>query len=227
MRRGIWAVGLACALSACVTTKDAVGGGDARLDEATGKDPAAASKKVAACGPDVPGQVTLLDARTGGPVGCLEVALSQEPSACAIGTACQSDRLAQGLTGPQGQLAVAAGFTGVRLVAVADGFAPSYLLNASRQPGKALELELAPIDGFWLKVLDADGNYLQNVLVNFTQGEAVVAHLRSNPLANVFFPDRQPFSGDPVVATVEGFQPLTISGPADLGEDGHTLVLKR
>jgi hypothetical protein len=36
-----------------------------------------------------------------------------------------------------------------------------------------LEVELMPADGYWLKVLDADGNYLSDVSLTFKQGDAV------------------------------------------------------
>lgn len=223
MHRGIFTAA-ALLLAACATTKDAVGGGDARLDDSAGKDPATATAKVkAACGADQ-GDLVLLDARTGGPVTCLAVTVTKEPMACAVGTDCQADLLFKGLTGSKGLVATSGPFEQARLVAVADGFAPSYLFNATRSTGKPLELELAPDNGFWLKVLDADGNYLQGVLVTFKVGDAVLAQLRTNVLANVFFTERQPFAGQAVTVEAEGFPAAAVEG---LGDDGHTLVLKK
>ena len=213
-----------CVLSACVTTRDSVGGGDARLDEDKAKEDAV---KVAgrACGPDAPGDVVLLDARTGGPVTCLAVTVTREPMSCPASTECPSEVLFKGLTSPRGQLKLIAPVERARLTAVADGFDPSSLANATSAKDRVLELELEPAEGFWLKVLDGEGNYLQDVTVTFKQGEEIVAQLRTNTLANVFFTQRQPFAGDPVVITAPGYQPVTITGAAELGEDGHTLTL--
>ncbi len=215
------------ALAGCVTAKDAVGGGDARLDE-TGKAEAAAGGKAGrTCGPEAKGDVVLLDARTGGPVTCLAVTVTSEPTSCAHGGGCPSDPVYRGYTNARGQVPVAQPFSKVRLVAVADGYDTAFLENATLSKDKVLELELPPSDGFWLKVLDAEGNYLPDVSIAFKQGEAVIAQLRSNVLANVFFTQRQPFGGQPVTAEAEGYQAVSITGAADLGEDGHTLVLKK
>jgi hypothetical protein len=215
-------------LCACVTTKDSVGGGDQRLDDDTRPDkPEAPAKVKAECGPDGKGDVVLLDARTAGPLTCTQVSLSAEQSSCAIGTECPSDPVFQGRTNARGQIAIKQAFSGVRLVAVADGYSPSYLENATLQGDKVLELEMAPADGFWLKVLDADGNYLQDLQVSFKQGSEVIAQLRTNDLANVFFASRTPFSGQAVTVEASGFQAKTINSVADLGADGHTLTLSR
>jgi hypothetical protein len=225
MRRGLLTIALLC--GACVTTKDSVGGGDSRLDDTGKREDVAAGGSRRECGPDAKGDVVLLDARTGGPLTCLAVSVSVEPMSCPVGGDCTSDLIFKGLTNARGQVAVKSAFSQARLVAVADGFDPSYLSNASLSKDKVLELELVPADGFWLKVLDAEGNYLQDVAISFKQGDAVIAHLRTNSLANVFFSQRQPFSGEPVVAMAEGYQSVTIDGTGALGDDGHTLVLKK
>ena len=49
--RGLW-VALALGVAGCVTTKDAVGGGDSRLDEAGRPDAPENLKQKAACGAD-------------------------------------------------------------------------------------------------------------------------------------------------------------------------------
>lgn len=220
-----WLVAL-FVLTACATTKDSVGGGDARLDEDKAKDDAV---KIAGreCGADVPGDLVLLDARTAGPVTCLSVTVTREPMSCAVGSECPSEVLFKGLTSPKGQLKLIGPVEKARLTAVADGFAPSMLSNAMTRKDHVLELELVPAEGFWLKVLDADGNYLQDLSVTFKQGDEVIAQLRTNPLANVFFSQRQPFAGEPVKVEAQGYQPLTVSSVAELGEDGHTLTLSR
>lgn len=220
-----WLVSL-LVLTACVTTRDSVGGGDSRLDEDKAKEDA---EKVAgrACGADAPGDLVLLDARTGGPVTCLAVTVSREPMSCALGTECPSEVLFKGFTSSKGQLKLIAPVEKARLTAVADGFAPSRLSNATSVKDRVLELELAPDEGFWLKVLDGDGNYLQDLSVTFKQGDEVIAQLRTNTLANVFFTQRQPFAGDPVAVTAQGYQPLTVNSATDLGEDGHTLTVTK
>lgn len=118
-------------------------------------------------------------------------------------------------------------FASSRLIAVADGFAPSTLNNATSKPNTMAELELMPAEGYWLKVLDPDGNYLADVSLTFKQGDDVIAQLRTNVLANIVFAQRQPFSGQPVTVQAEGFQSLVVNDVAELGEDGHTLVLRR
>lgn len=225
--RGGW-VGLALAVSlgGCVTTKDSVGGGDARLDEERFS-PEKVKAEGRACGPDAPGDLVLLDARTGAPVTCLSVTVSREPMSCPAGTECPTEVLFKGLTSGKGQLKLLAPVERSRLVAVADGFAPSSLSNATSVKDRVLELELAPVDGFWLKVLDGEGNYLQDVTLSFKRGAETIAQLRSNTLANVFFTQRQPFEGEAVTVEAQGYRALTISSVADLGEDGHTLTLSK
>lgn len=221
MRRGLQMLALA-ALCGCVTARD-----EARLDESGKGDAPSQDKAGRTCGPDAKGDLVLLDARTGGPVTCMAVTLTTEPMSCAVSADCPSDVLFRGYTNARGQVAVAQPFAGVRLVAVADGYDPSYLPDAKLQKDKLLEVELAPADGFWLKVLDGEGNYLPDVSIAFKQGDATIAQLRSNVLANVFFTQRQPFSGDPVKVEADGFQSMTVAGVQDLGDDGHTLVLRK
>lgn len=211
-------------LAGCATTGAA--SDDSRLDDGASKD-VATRKAGRECGADAPGDLILLDATTGGSVPCLPVTVTVEQMSCAADADCESDVFFKGLTGPKGQLKLLAPIERVRLVAVADGFAPSRLPNATTVKDRVLELELAPAEGFWLKVLDAEGNYLPDVSLTFKQGGEVVAQLRSNTLANVFFAGRQPFSGQPVVIEAPGFQPLTVNAVTELGDDGHTLTLAR
>lgn len=213
--------------SACVTTRDAVGGGDARLDEATRPEAETVGKNVAACGRDGAGDVVVLDGRTGGPLTCLELTVSTEPASCPAGTECPTTVVFRGRTNRQGQLPLPAPVSGARVIAVAEGFAPAQLANATTKPNSLIELELMPGDGYWLKVLDAEGNYLPDVTVTFRQGDSVIAQVRTNVLANVLFSQRQPFSGEPVTVEAAGFQALTVSGVGELGDDGHTLTLRR
>jgi hypothetical protein len=224
-RRG-WLVALGVCLGACATTKDSVGGGDSRLDEDKAKEDAV-KVEGRSCGAEAPGDVVLLDARTGGPVTCLAVTVTREPMSCAPASECPSEVLFKGFTSPKGQLKLIAPIEKSRLTAVADGFAPSSLGNATSAKDRVLELELTPAEGFWMKVLDGEGNYLADVSVTFKQGEEVIAQLRSNTLANVFFTQRQPFAGQPVTVEASGFKSQTISSTADLGEDGHTLTLQK
>lgn len=221
------ALALLALASACVTTKDAVGGGDSRIDEAATKESVARAATGRACGPETPGDLVLLDARTAGPVTCLPVTVTREAMSCPAGTECPSEVLFKGLTNAKGQLQLLAPVEKARLVAVAEGFAPSTLAGAASVAGRVLELELAPAEGFWLKALDAEGNYLVDVVLTFKQGDDTIAQLRTNPLANVFFTQRQPFAGQPVTVEADGFQPLTVADAAGLGDDGHTLTLQR
>ena len=215
---------------ACATTKvDSVGGSDARLDDSTRPDEGAAPRddKSGQCGAEGKGDVVLLDARTAGPLTCTMVTVSKEPSSCPRGEACLSEQVFRGHTNSRGQIAVTEPFANIRLVAVADGYSPSYLEDASVVGGKILELEMAPSSGFWLKALDHEGNYLQDVLLSFKQGEEVVANLRTNDLANVFFTQRNPFSGQPVTIEAPGYKPATVANITELGADGHTLTLQK
>jgi hypothetical protein len=214
-------------LAGCVTAKDAVGGGDARLDEAGRPDAPEVRNSAASCGAEGKGDLVILDGRTGGPLGCLAVTITAEPMSCPASSECPTTTLFRGLTNRAGQALSSGAFSSSRLVAVADGFAPAVLPNVSTKPGTLYELELMPTEGYWLKVLDPEGNYLHDVSLTFRQGDGVIAQLRTNVLANVVFAQRQPFSGQPVTVEAEGFQPVVIADVTELGEDGHTLVLRR
>jgi hypothetical protein len=227
-QRGLAALFGASLMVACVTTRDAVGGGDARVDEGqSDRAERGPDKAGRLCGPDGKGDLVLIDARTGGPATCLEVSISREAMTCPLSTECPSDVVFRGATNKLGQVVLNGPLERARLVAVADGYGPSVLANASSTAGRVLELELAPAEGFWLKVLDGDGNYLQDLSLTFKQGEEVVAQLRSNTLANVFFSQRQPFAGQAVSVEAPGFRPAIVANVSELGEDGHTLVLTR
>ena len=227
MRRGLAVLSL-CAVASCATAKDALTE-EARLDENDGPDGVVALKPNRACGPDFMGNLVFLDARTGGPLTCLAVVLTSESRACPVGADCIADRVFRGLTNDRGQVLVKSQLVGVRLVAVAEGFSTSYVRNATvgSAAQKLLELELAPVDGFWLKVLDEEGNYLPDISVTFRQGTEVLAQLRTNVLANVFFAQRQPFSGESVLVESPGYLSTLINQSSDLGEDGHTVTLKK
>ncbi len=224
--RGLW-LAVALSLTGCVTTKDAVGGGDARLDEAGQPDLPEAKKRNASCGADGRGDLVLLDGRTGGPLTCLEVTITAEPMSCDASTECPSTTVFRGQTNKAGQVLSATPFASARLIAVAEGFSPATISNASLRPNVVVEIELMPSDGYWLKVLDPDGNYLADVSLTFTQADAVIAKVRSNVLANVLFAQRQPFSGQPVTVEAQGFQSVVVNAVSELGDDGHTLVLRR
>ncbi len=221
---------LACGCSSGIFDRrpDSLEQSDTKLDEAGKPDtPDKAAGGKANCGSDAKGDLVLLDARTSGPLTCTRVTLSYEPMSCKLGDECPSTPLLEGVTNSRGQLAINTKISGVRLVAVVDGYSASYLQPATLPGAKIVELEMAPEEGFWLKVLDPDGNYLQDVQVSFKQGEDVVASLRTNDLANVFFAQRNPFGGQPVVAEAQGYKAVTINSLEDLGDDGHTLVLSK
>ncbi len=219
------------ALAACATSRpESLGGGDSRLDE-SGKGDAEVSRAEAKrqCGPDAKGDIVLLDGRTGGPLTCALVTVSMLPDSCPPDTECASEQLFQGRTNRRGQIASPRPFSKMRLEAVSEGYGTGSLSGASLSSGKLLEVEMPPEteDGFWLKILDGDGNYLQDVLVTFKAGDDVVASLRTNVLANVFFTQRNPFNGQEIVAQIEGYSPAKIKDTSDLGDDGHTLMLKK
>lgn len=219
---------LACvAAFGCVTTRpDSVVDGDARIDESSKADAAVAKAEAEGrCGPDAKGDVVLLDSRTGGPLTCALVTVSMSQETCP--SECPTEVLFQGRTNRRGQFAPARPFSRVRLEAVSEGFGTGHLSNASLASGRVLEVEMPPDEGFWLKILDTEGNYVQDTLVTFKAGGDVVAQLRSNVLANVFFTQRNPFSGDSIRVEAEGYQPMLITGAAELGDDGHTLTLKK
>jgi hypothetical protein len=225
VRRGL-AVLFVC-IAGCVTAKDAVGGGDARLDEAGRPDAPEARAASAACGAEGKGDLVILDGKTGGPLGCLAVTITAEPTSCPASNECPSTTLFRGLTNRAGQALAASTFSSARIIAVADGFAPAVLSNVSAKAGTLYELELMPTEGYWLKVLDPDGNYLHDVALTFRQGDSVIAQLRTNVLANVVFAQRQPFSGQPVTVEAEGYQSAIVNDVSELGDDGHTLVLRK
>ena len=209
----------ALALVSCATTRaDSVGGGDARIDADGPEVRRAAVDGAVRCGPDAKGDVVLLDARTGGPLTCALVTVTMDPT---------GETLFQGRTNARGQFASPRAFSNARLNAVSEGYATGSITGATLQGGRLLELEMPPDDGFWLKVLDTDGNYLQDVLVSFKQGDEMLAQLRTNVLANVFFAQRNPFSGEPVRVETPGYQSMLIASSEQLGDDGHTLTLKK
>lgn len=224
--RGLFAAAL-CA-SACATTQDTMGLGDARVDDHARHDVAvAAPRGIEACGPDGKGDLLLLDGASGAPLSCAEVTVTSEPMACVKDAECPQEEIFKGKTSKRGLVQSKRFFSSARLTAVADGYAPSFLTNATVSANKILEIEMAPLAGYWLKLVDQEGNYLPDVVVTFKKGDEVLGTLRSNALANIFFTHRAPFEGEPVVALAEGFQSANIQGVADLGDDGHTLTLKR
>jgi hypothetical protein len=222
--RGLLLATLCCGCA----TSGVLSGGDSRLDDST-KDDAEIKKaeKAGKCGPDEKGDVVLLDGRTGGPLTCALVTVSMAPDSCPQEVECASEVLFQGRTNRRGQFAVARPFSHVRLEVVSEGYARGSLGGASLLSGKMLEVEMPPDEGFWLKLLDGDGNYLQDVLVTFKAGDEVLATLRSNVLANVFFAQRNPFSGAEITVEADGYKKTTLKEQSDLGDDGHTLTLKR
>ncbi|MBK7860609.1 MAG: hypothetical protein IPJ65_18820 [Archangiaceae bacterium] len=220
---------LAVLFAGCATTRsDSVGGGDSRIDDGQAADAQAArAEKEGRCGPDAKGDVVLLDGRTGGPLTCALVTVSMMQDSCPSAAECPSEVLFQGRTNRRGQFAVPRPFSRVRLEAVSEGYGTGSLGGASMASGKVVEVEMPPDEGFWLKIVDQDGNYVQDVAVSFKAGDEVLAQLRSNVLANVFFTQRNPFSGAEVAVEAEGYQRAKISGQGDLGDDGHTLTLVR
>lgn len=224
--RGLIAAAL-CA-QACATTQDTMGMGDSRVDEHTRQDVAAAAPRgIETCGPEGKGDLLLLDGATGAPLSCAEVTVTSEAMACAKEAECPQEEIFKGRTSKKGLVQSKRFFSAARLTAVADGYAPSFLSNATVTANKILEIEMAPLAGFWLKLVDQEGNYLPDVVVTFKKGDEVLGSLRSNALANIFFTHRAPFEGEPVIAEAEGFQSANIQGVADLGDDGHTLTLRR
>ncbi len=226
------ALGLALAWVGCATAKkDVTGSGDDRYDETAAPDKGPARGEADSvrpeCGPDGKGDVILLDASSGARVACALVTLTREALDCQGGADCSGEVVFHGRANRAGEVALAAPVKDGRLAVAAEGFAPSYRAVGATAAGKPLEIELAPAEGFWLKVVDGEGNYLQDVPVTFTQGSDALAQLRTNVLANVFFAHRSPFSGDPVTVAAPGYKPVVVSGPADLGDDGHTVTLPK
>lgn len=236
---------------ACSTTRQGVSGsGDDRLDEgqaAADAQPAAA-QDTSGCGPEGVGNVVLLDAKTASPVSCVLVTLTREnaqcverckllagetaPSVgasgtqCPDGSECPADRIFNGRSNKVGQVNVGKLGEGP-LTAVAEGYVATAFDPVPPKADALIEVELMPATGFLLKLVDEAGNYLPDVSATFKTGDDVLAQLRSNELANVFFPQRTPFSGEAVTVIVDGYQPAQIKGQTDLGADGHTLVLKK
>jgi hypothetical protein len=217
-------------LAGCVTARGAESD-DVRLDDGSKlsgeKKESAEAQAAERCGPEALGDLELLDARTAGPVTCALVTLAREPSSCPVGSDCPSEVLFTGRTNKRGQISVRRAVQAARLIATVDGYAASWIPRATLPGARIVELELWPADGFWLKVLDGEGNYLHDVTITFKQKDDVVAQLRTNELANVFFAQRTPFSGEPVTVEAEGYPPFTVGGQAELGDDGHTLRLKK
>jgi hypothetical protein len=221
---------LAAALcaSACATTRDTMGADDSRVDEHAQQEAAiAAPRGIDSCGPEGKGDIVLIDSASGAPLSCAEVTVSSESMGCGRESDCPAEEIFKGRTNKRGQVQSKRHFAQARLSAVADGYAPSYLANATVTANQILELEMAPLAGYWLKLVDQDGNYLPDLVVTFKKGDEVLGALRSNALANIFFTHRAPFEGETVIAESEGFQKASIQGVADLGDDGHTLTLKR
>ena len=221
---------VALCLSCATTRSDAAGSGDSRIDEGEKADAEIGrAEKEGQCGPDGKGDVVLLDGRTGGPLTCALVTVSMTQDSCPTASECPSEVLFQGRTNRRGQFAVARPFSRVRLEVVSEGFGTGSLGGATLLSGKLLEVEMPPEpdEGFWMKLVDGDGNYLQDVPVVFKAGNEVVAQLRSNVLANVFFTRRNPFSGAEITVEAEGYPPVKIDNVNDLGDDGHTLTLKK
>jgi len=217
------ALALALALSpSCVKRRDVSGSGDERLDETARGDALPGQGQGDACGPDG-GTLLLLDAVTASPLSCTLVTVSQDATDCRSedGT-CASQELFRGRTGVQGRAQVQVAWESARVSAVAAGYRPSY-----REPGAPLEIEMVPSEGFLLKFVDPEGNYLTNLQVSFKQRGEAIAQMTTNELANVHFPHRSPFAGEPVIVEAQGWAPITVNGPQDLGGDGHTVSLHK
>lgn len=227
------AVALVCAATlACATTRqDASGSGDERLDESTRPDTegAASAKAEKSCG-EAGGELVLIDARSGDLVSCAMVTLLRDAEGCTPqeGAECPTEQVMKGRTSSVGELKLPdPSLLNAKLWAVAEGYVQSPRDPGPAAKGKPAEIEMIPADGFLLKFVDAEGNYLPGVSVSFKQGGEVIAQMKTNELANVYFPTRTPFAGEQVVIEADGFQPLTISGLQDLGSDGNTVTLQR
>src|SRR5690242_19740181 len=68
---------------------------------------------------------------------------------------------------------------------------------------------------------------LHDALPIFKQRGEAIAQMNTNELANVHFPYRSPFAGEPVIVEAPGYAPLTVNGPQDLGSDGRTVTLHK
>lgn len=208
---------LACA--GCIHQQpDVAGSGDERYDETSRPDkPRVEVKDSSQCGPEGKGDVVLLDARTALPVACALVTIFREPD----------EQIFQGHTNQSGVVNVGQSVDKLKVYAVAEGYAQSWRQAAAVSAGRLAEIEMLPDDGFLLKVLDGDGNYVQGVEVTFKQGDQVLAQMRTNDLANVFFTARTPFAGEPVTIEAEGYAPVTVASASELGADGHTVTVRR
>jgi hypothetical protein len=206
----------------CVKRRDVSGSGDERLDDSAKGDALPGPGQGVTCGPDG-GTLLLLDAVTASPLSCTLVTVSQDATDCRSedGT-CASQEIFRGRTGVQGRAQVQVDLGTARVSAVAAGYRPSY-----RDPGAPAEIEMVPSEGFLLKFVDAEGNYLTRLQVSFKQRGEAVAQVTTNELANVHFPHRSPFAGEPVSVEAPGWAPLTVNGPQDLGSDGHTATLRK
>ena len=233
MRSGSWAL-LACAWAlalstGCVKRLDVSGTGDDRLDDPARGDAAPAGQTPEeACGPGG-GALLLLDAVTAAPLSCTLVTVSQDPADCRPEEgACTGRELFRGRTSANGRVAVGSvAWEAARLSVVAAGYRPSYRDPSPLQGEAVPEIEMLPAEGFTLKLVDPEGNYLPRLQVSFKQRGEAIAEMTTNELANVHFQRRSPFSGEPVIVEAAGFAPLTVNGPQDLGGDGHTITLKR
>jgi hypothetical protein len=233
--RGVAAASLILAAGVCgcatwdrITGKqpDTAGNGDERYDETSSPEkPRPVIKDPSQCGAEGKGDVVLLDARTSLPVSCVLVTLFREPTNCGD-TECTAESIFQGRSNSQGLILVGQPIGSSRVYAVAEGYAQSYRQPGGMSASRIAEIEMVPDDGFLLKVLDSDGNYLPGVEVTFKQGEDVLAQMRTNDLANVYFSSRTPFSGESVTIHAEGYAPVTVASPSELGSDGHTLTVR-
>lgn len=228
MRCGRW-LGAACAamvFAACATaSKDVTGSGDDRLDDSAGAEAQAGGGAAAACESGT-GDLVLLDARTADPVACVTATLLREPENCEGD--CPQETVMTGRTTQTGHLKLPdPNLANVRLFAVAENYQQSTRGPSPIKPGTMAEIEMIPDDGFVLKFVDPEGNYLPGVNVAFKQGGEVIAQMKTNDLANVWFPSRTPFAGEPVTIEADGFSPVTVAGPEELGTDGNTVTLNR
>lgn len=206
--------------------KDVAGTGDDHYDETSGPErPKAEVKAQSECGPEGKGDVVLLDARSTQPVSCALVTVFREQPNCTED--CTPEQIFQGRSNALGQILVAQPVAQSRIYAVGEGYAQSYRQPGALSPHHLAEIEMVPDDGFLLKVLDSDGNYLPGVEVTFKQGADVIAQMRTNDLANVFFASRTPFSGEPVTISAEGYAAVTVANPSELGADGHTVTVRK
>jgi hypothetical protein len=220
--------GALCGGGACVTPRgDVAGTGDDHYDETSRPERAKPEiKDPSQCGAEGKGDVILLDARTALPVACVLISVFREAPDCKE-TDCPAEPIFEGHSNAQGQVLVSQPLAQSRIYAVSEGYAPSYRLPSAMSPHHLAEIEMIPDEGFLLKVLDGEGNYLPGVEVTFKQEEQVLAQMRTNDLANIFFSSRSPFSGDPVTISVEGYAPLTVASATELGTDGHTVIVHK